>query len=121
MRRNVKESYVKRKVREILKEHGAWYCMPVGGPYGRRGIPDFLVCLNGRLVGIETKAGRNKPTQLQVQQLRQIEEADGIAIVVNERNLESLSKLLEAIRFYTQRATPSLCRGLYPDLYSWDS
>lgn len=68
--------------------------MPVTGGYGNSGAPDFLVCLKGMFVGIECKAGRNKPTALQEKNLRQIVEAGGVGLVINEDNMNDLDDLL---------------------------
>lgn len=102
------ESKVKQKVKAILTRFNAWYCMPVGGLLGRAGIPDFIVCCNGRLIGIETKAGNGKPTALQKLTLQQIVDAGGLSIVVNEKNLHELEMMLDA----TSRKRPgSVSRG----------
>jgi Holliday junction resolvase len=87
------EAKVKKKVVSILKEVGAYYFYPVTGGYGRSGVPDIIVCHKGKFVGIECKAGKNKPTALQQKNLHDIIEAGGIALVINE---ESMS-LIEAI------------------------
>lgn len=87
------EAKVKKKVVSILKEVGAYYFYPVTGGYGRSGVPDIIVCHKGKFVGIECKAGKNKPTALQQKNLHDIIEAGGIALVINE---ESVS-LIEAI------------------------
>jgi hypothetical protein len=91
------EAKVKKKVRELLEKHGAYYAMPVTGGYGASGVPDFLVCHHGRFIGIETKAGTNKPTALQLGNMARIELAGGTAVVINEDNLNDLVKLLEKI------------------------
>lgn len=88
------EAKVKAAVRKVLTELGAYYVMPVTGGYGNSGAPDFLVCLQGRFVGIECKAGKNKPTPLQEKNLHLIREAGGIALVVNDDNVGSLKQLL---------------------------
>ena len=46
-----------------------------------------IVCLRGRFLGIECKAGKNKPTPLQEKNLHQIEDAGGMAYVINEDNV----------------------------------
>lgn len=88
------EGLVKDAVKKTLDEFGVWYCMPMGTGFGRSGIPDFICCANGRLLAIETKAGQNTATALQKRELRRIEAAGGVAIVVNEENLSELRKLL---------------------------
>ena len=88
------EGKVKAKVKVILKELFAYYTMPVTGGFGTSGAPDFLVCLNGRFVGIECKAGKGKPTALQEKNLNDITRAGGEALVINEDNVGNLRELL---------------------------
>jgi len=89
------EALVKKKIRAILDEFGAYYAMPIGTGYGNSGVPDFLVCCNGRFIGIEAKAGSNKPTALQQHNIERIFDAGGYALVINEDNLHVLTELLE--------------------------
>lgn len=84
------ETKVKKKVREVLKALGAYYVMPITGGYGNSGAPDFVVCLRGRFIGIECKAGKGKTTALQEKNLAQIRSAGGLAIVINEENINEL-------------------------------
>ena len=81
------ERRVKAQVRKVLDKLGAYYVMPVTGGYGNSGAPDFLVCLHGRYVGIECKAGKNTTTPLQEKNLRLIERSGGIALIVNDDNV----------------------------------
>ena len=89
------EAKVKEKIKKILKEHGVYYAMPMGTGYGNSGVPDFLCCVNGRFVAIEAKAGKGIPTALQEKNLRDIKVAGGIALVVNETNIEELKTWLK--------------------------
>lgn len=90
-----KEALVKKKVVEILKEAGAWYCFPVASGYGRSGIPDILACCRGIFIAIECKAGDNKPTALQERELGRIQNAGGVAWVINEETLHQLKHYLK--------------------------
>lgn len=90
------ESKVKTKVHAILKAHGAYAVNYIGGISANNGTPDILACLNGRFIGIEVKAGKNKPTDLQTLNLKRIDEAGGLALVINETNLDQLEFTLEA-------------------------
>lgn len=91
------EAKVKKKIKDMLKAYGAYYAMPVAGMFGSAGVPDFLVCYVGVFIGIEAKAGRGKTTALQDKNLRDIREAGGQAIVVNEQNIDELEDLLERV------------------------
>ena len=88
------EAKVKKRVKVILKELGAYYTMPVTGGFGTSGAPDFLVCLKGNFVGIECKAGKGKPTALQEKNLHDITQAGGQALVINEDNVLDLQREL---------------------------
>jgi Holliday junction resolvase len=87
------ESKVKAKVHAKLKKAGAYAVNYIGGAYANNGTPDILVCYRGRFIGIECKAGRGRPTQLQLRNLEKIEEAGGLAFIINETNLELLDGL----------------------------
>ena len=97
------EALVKQRIKLTLDAHGAYRVMPVSNGMGAHGIPDFLVCLNGRFVGIEAKAGKNRPTALQISNLRRIHEAGGCALVINEDSLPHLDGLLSAVRIGGQQ------------------
>lgn len=89
------ERKVKAKVRSLLIAHNVWFFMPI--PMYNRGIPDFICCLRGKFIGIETKAGRGKLSELQRLTLLDIERAGGYVLVVNEDNLSSLEELLKEL------------------------
>jgi Holliday junction resolvase len=84
------ESKVKAKVVAQLKALGAYYFYPVTSGYGTSGVPDVVGCHAGRFFGIECKAGKNKPTALQLMNLRQIKASGGIALIINETNVAEL-------------------------------
>ena len=88
------EAKVKAKVKKILAELGCYYAMPVTGGYGNSGVPDFLICKAGLFYGIECKANGGKPTALQLKHLDDIRKAGGIALVIDETNVETLRKEL---------------------------
>jgi len=89
------EAKVKAKVKSVLKELNAYYAMPMGTGYGSSGVPDFLVCYQGRFYGIECKANGNKPTALQMFNLMEIRRCGGIGLVIDETNVDTLKKELQ--------------------------
>ena len=91
------EKKVKTKVVEILKGFGAYYFYASTGGYGASGVPDIIGCYKGRFFGIECKAGKGKPTALQEKNIAQIIAQGGLAIVVNEDNIEDVNELLRQI------------------------
>lgn len=84
------EGRVKAKVKALLKKHNIYHFMPATGGYGRSGVPDIIACMRGRFLALECKAGAGKLTPLQSRELTLIEEAGGLAYVINEDGIESL-------------------------------
>lgn len=92
------EAKVKKKVVAHLKDLGAYYFYPVTGGYGRSGVPDIIACMDGKFIGIECKAGKNKPTPLQEKNLNEITAAGGVALVVSETNMDLVFSMLTDLR-----------------------
>ena len=64
--------------------------MPASNGYGRAGIPDIIICYKGKFLGVECKAGYNKPSALQEREMAAIHKAGGAAMVVREDTLDQL-------------------------------
>jgi Holliday junction resolvase len=92
------ESKVKKQVKKILDDLGAYHFSPMMDGYGRSGVPDIIACYKGKFIGIECKAGDNKPTLLQLRNIEDIKRNQGLAIVINEGNIESLLALVKEIQ-----------------------
>lgn len=88
------EGKVKAKVVRVLKELGIYHFTPQTGGYGRSGVPDLICCYDGKFIGIECKAGKNKPTALQEAEMQRIRSAGGLTYVINEENADQLKKEL---------------------------
>lgn len=76
------EGKVKKEIKKVLDDLGACYFMPVSTGYGRAGVSDFIVCLNGRFVAIEAKAKGGKLTENQIKFLKGVDKAGGGAFVM---------------------------------------
>lgn len=88
------ERDVKDRIKEILNAMGVWWFMYVPVGYGKSGIPDFLCCYQGHFVSIEAKFGGEKPTPLQESQMKVMRAAGAVTLVINEKNVEDLPKLI---------------------------
>lgn len=89
------EAKVKKQIKKILETSKTYFAMPIGTGYGNSGVPDFLICHNGRFIGVEAKAGKGTTTALQEKNLADIRAAGGETLVVNEHNLDQLKELLK--------------------------
>lgn len=92
------EAKVKARIHAALNAAGAYAVNYIGGRFANNGTPDILACLDGRFIGIEAKAGKGKPTALQVRALKRIDEAGGLALCINEDTLSYLKECLSNVR-----------------------
>lgn len=79
---NTPEGKVKDVVKKVCKELGIYYHMPVQNGMGKPTL-DFILCVDGKFVAIETKAPGKKPTPRQELTMKEMQGAGGIAFVVD--------------------------------------
>ena len=89
--REILEKRVKERVKRILRNHGAWWHMPVQRGHGAPGL-DFHVCHHGRFLGIETKRPGKSPTPRQELTMEAIKGARGHVLVFGEEYFEEHKK-----------------------------
>ena len=80
------EAKVKAAIKAFLKSlTGCWFFSPIGGPFATHGVPDLIVVIRGRFVGIECKAPgkENNTTANQDVALENIRKAGGVAFVAS--------------------------------------
>lgn len=66
-----------------------------GGMYGTAGIPDVIVCFQGRFVAFEVKTPTGKLTKLQETMITKIRAAKGAAYKVT--SVEEVRKILKTL------------------------
>lgn len=89
------EKNFENKVKDFLKENGCWFLKYWGGAaYTKKGIPDLLVCCKGRFIGLELKAPNGKPSDLQIFNLRGIDRAGGLAVLLYPKDYDLFKRLV---------------------------
>lgn len=93
------EKNFENKVKKFLKENNCWLLKYWGGAaYTKKGIPDLLVCCNGKFMGIELKALNGKPSPLQIYNLREIDKAGGFAILLYPEDYTLFQNFVDCIQ-----------------------
>lgn len=77
------EGKVKNDIKKLLKKRGFYFFSPIGSAYGTHGIPDIIVCAQGRFIGIEVKAPGKEHTVTanQERHLQEIDKSGGVALI----------------------------------------
>jgi hypothetical protein len=81
------EARVKAKVKNLLARYKVYFFMPATHGYGSSGVPDIVACMQGKFIGIETKANGGVPTALQMKNLMSIVDNKGISIIIDETGI----------------------------------
>lgn len=93
------EKQFENKVKTFLKDNGCWFLKYWGGAaYTKSGIPDILACCSGQFLGVEVKAKNGKPSELQLYNLKKIDEAGGLAILLYPDDFETFKIMIELIQ-----------------------
>lgn len=77
----------------MVKLRGGWVLRAAFGV--KTGTPDLILCYKGRAIGCELKVGNNKASAEQLEELHDIKEAGGIAMVCY--SLDEIKMVLDAI------------------------
>ena len=104
---NINEDWVKKQVKNILNAVGSdlRFFMPSASQFGKAGVHDFVICFCGFYWTIETKAGRNKPTDQQIDFANDVKAAGGISLCVNEFTLDEVKHVIQYV--YRHKTLPT--------------
>lgn len=98
------EGKVKAAVSKIIASYGSdiYKYMPVPAGYGPSSL-DYILCIRGKFVAIETKAPGKKLTPRQELTVKQIEDAGGTVFVIDSTAPEKLHPLMEFLDWHLRR------------------
>lgn len=93
----MREKDFENEIKKWLKEHGCWFFKTISTGFQRAGIPDIIACVNGRFVGIEVKSEKGRPSELQKLELKKIQEANGIGLLVYPADFAEFKKKMKKL------------------------
>lgn len=89
------EKTFENKIKKFLDAHGAFYVKFFANAYTKSGIPDILCCINGYFVGVEVKAQNGKPSEIQLFNIKKINDAGGFAFVLYPSAFDAFKTFVE--------------------------
>lgn len=93
------EKNFENRVKKFLKDEACYFIKYWGGgEYTKSGVPDILVCCNGRFLGVEIKAPTGRPKLLQIHHLKQINDAGGFGILLYPEHFTLFQNLVFCIK-----------------------
>lgn len=92
------EKVFENRIKRYIKEQGGYCVKYWGGAFTQAGVPDLLICINGYFLGVEVKAEKGRPSQLQLLNIEEIKKAGGIAMVLYPKGFEEFKKLIQGLK-----------------------
>ena len=78
------EKNLETKIKDFLKKNNIYHFKTKGGIYGTIGLPDLIICINGKFVGLELKSKTGKARLQQYKNGAKITENKGIFAIIND-------------------------------------
>lgn len=78
------EKNLENKIKDFLKKNNIYHFKTKGGIYGTIGLPDLVICINGKFVGLELKSKIGKVSLQQYKNGAKITENKGIFAIIND-------------------------------------
>ena len=91
------EKNFEKKVRKYLDSINAYNFKIWGNAFQQSGLPDVVCCNNGIFIAIELKADKGKVSELQKYNIRKINKAGGVGIILFPDGFEEFKKLMEGV------------------------
>ena len=100
------EKNFENRIKNFLKKEGCWFVKYWGGgQFTKKGVPDLLVCCNGRFIGIEVKAEKGRASPLQKYNLQMIDKSGGYGILLFPDQYELFRHFIQCIKTGDEYAT----------------
>lgn len=101
------EKNFENKVKKFLKDEKCWFVKYWGGgEFTKAGVPDILCCCHGTFLGIEIKAPNGRPSELQIHNLKKIDEAGGMGVLLYPNQFDVFKILISALNHGDALMTP---------------
>ncbi len=92
------EKNFENKIKKFLEERNCWFVKYwAGAAFTKTGIPDLLVCCNGQFLGVEVKAPNGTPSELQLYNLKKIDESGGYGILLYPDHWELFKNFVDCL------------------------
>ena len=88
------EKNFENKIKKYLEDQGCYFVKYFANRMTKVGVPDILACVNGSFVGIEVKSSTGKPSELQIHNVKKINESGGYAVIVAPEQWELLKMFI---------------------------
>lgn len=88
------EKQFQNKIINYLKQHDIYHIKIWGGGFQRAGVPDLIICYEGRFIAVELKSEIGQASELQMWNIDQIIKSGGTALVLRPSQFQKFKEIL---------------------------
>ena len=92
------EKNFENKIKAYLKDQNCYFVKYFANRMTKAGIPDILASVNGYFVGIEVKASNGRPSDLQIYNVKKIQESGGFAVILYPEHWDDFKDLITFLK-----------------------
>jgi hypothetical protein len=85
-------------VQEMTVPLCGWYFKVWGGGFQKAGIPDLIINVNGFFFGVELKADKGRPSDLQKKNVAMINQGNGVGIILYPAGFEQFKQMVKGVK-----------------------
>lgn len=106
------EKNFENRLKKFLEDEGCWFVKYFANAYTKSGIPDILCCCNGNFLGVEVKASKGKPSELQKRNIRKINQCGGYGVILYPDQFDDFKKMVQHINNFDPIGTRLVCHTI---------
>ena len=92
------EKNFENKIKKFLDEQGCYYIKHFANAFTKVGIPDLLCNINGYFVAVEVKASNGRPSELQLYNIKKINESGGFGVVLYPNQFDYFKQMVDHLK-----------------------
>lgn len=92
------EKTYENKIKKYLESQNCYFVKYFANRMTKAGIPDILASVNGYFVGVEVKASNGRPSELQIHNVKKIQESGGFAVILYPEQWEDFKNMVTFLK-----------------------
>ena len=88
------EKNFENKIKKYLESQNCYFVKYFANRMTKAGVPDILASVNGYFVGIEVKASNGHPSELQIHNVKKIQESGGFAVIIYPEQWDDFKNMI---------------------------
>lgn len=91
------EKNFENKIKDYLRSQDCYFVKYFANRMTKSGVPDILASVGGHFVGVEVKATNGRPSELQLWNIKKIQQSGGFAVILYPEYFDDFKTLVSVL------------------------